>query len=110
MRKIILLSTLIYGTAVLLLGGQLQYEYGLHETKETKVSIVPIGDAAFILPSFDIPVFIDHSRDAVKFKSAAGFLSNLYDIHQLRLKTIIQVSHNTLKDQPLFIIFHNLRL
>lgn len=108
MRKIILLSALIYGTAVLLLGGQLQYESGLHETQAAKVSLVPVGDAAFIVPSFDIPVFVDQHRDVVKFKGSAGFLSNLYDGFPAQLKPLLKVS--PLKEKPLFIIFHNLRL
>lgn len=110
MRKIILISALIFGTTVLLLSGQLQYEPGQYETKETKVSIVPIGDAVFIVPSFDIPVFIDQSRDVVKFKGAVGFLSDLYGNHSLQIKHVIKVSLTSYKDNPLFIIFHNLRL
>lgn len=110
MRKIILLSALIYGTAVFLLGGQLQYEPGLYETKEGKVSMVPYGDAVFIVPSFDIPVFIDQSRDTAKFKDNSCFLNNLYNGSLLRLKPVIKTPLHTLKATPLFIIFHNLRL
>lgn len=110
MRRIILLSALIYGTAVWILGGQVQYKSGLYEAKETKVSLIPVRDAAFTIPSFDIPVFIDQYRDGVRFKENANFVSDLYDSHLVLLQLIMAVQTSFLNNNPLFIVFHNLRL
>lgn len=111
MRKIILLSALIYCTAVFFLGGQLQYESLIYETKEAKVSLVPLGDTTFIIPSYDIPVFIDLSKDSGKLKGATDFLSSLYTGHLLYYRFLaLEASYNTAKGNPLFIIFRNLRL
>lgn len=110
MRKIILLSAFIYCTAVFFLGGQLQYESLIYETKEAKVSLVPLGDTAFIIPSYDIPVFIDLSKDSGKLK-ATDFLSSLYTGHLLYYRFLaLEASYSTAKSNPLFIIFRNLRL